>query len=91
MPDATIRERLRLVGDTGVQQGLVGVLETLLQGAKNGQIVGIAFAAVLQRQRFVTDVAGTCERHVTHARGMVRALDDKLRYLYEDRDPADDR
>ena len=90
MPDTTI-QRLRHVGDINVQRDVVAICKTLLEGAENGEIVGIAFAAVLQRQRFVTDVAGTCERNLTHTRGMVRALDDKLRYRFEERDPEEER
>lgn len=90
MPDTTI-QRLRLVGDINVQRDVVAICKTLLEGAENGEIVGIVFAAVLQRQLFVTDVAGTCKRHLTHARGMVQSLDDMLRMLGQDRDPEEER
>ena len=81
----------RPIKGVGVQPDVVEICKTLLHGAENGEIVGLVFGAVLQRQRFVTDIAGTCARHLTHARGIVRALDDRLRLDFNERYPDEDR
>lgn len=54
-------------------------LETLLDDAKRGRVVGIAFAAVLSVQTFIVDTSGECTRNPVFARGLVASLDDELR------------
>ena len=70
---------------------LIPALETLLEGARRGQITGIAFAYTRPRGRFSTNVAGLCYRNPTWARGMLGALDDELAFLVHNRDPEDTR
>jgi hypothetical protein len=56
----------------------VEVLETLLQHARAGEVIGIAFAAQLRRRAFIVNTAGEAHRNPVFARGMVAALDDEL-------------
>lgn len=74
-----------------VSRDLVEALETLLEGAKDGAITGIAFAAHLRGRRYITNVAGTCYRNITHTRGMLSALSDELGQLLGGRDPEETR
>ena len=53
-------------------------LETLLEHARSGEVIGIAFAAMLKRQTFIVNSAGEARRNPTFSRGMVAALDDEL-------------
>lgn len=61
-----------------VSRDLVTCLTQMLEGAKSGKIKGICFAAILDKNRFITNVAGLCYRNPTFARGMVSSLDDEL-------------
>lgn len=74
----------QLVKDT-VSRDTVEALQQLLDGAKEGNIVGLAFAAALKNRRYVTNVAGTCYRDATAARGMVATLDDELAMIIQGR------
>jgi len=56
----------------------ISALEQLLEGARAGDVVGIAYTALLKRRRYLTDAAGECFRDPTFARGLVAALDDHL-------------
>jgi hypothetical protein len=56
----------------------VKCLEALLEQARRGQVIGIAFAAMLKRRAYVANTAGEAHRNPTFARGMVAALDDQL-------------
>jgi hypothetical protein len=67
----------RLIPDT-ISRDLVEALEALLEGAKSGDITGIAFACTLRRQRYITNVAGYCYKNPTFARGMIASLSDEL-------------
>lgn len=80
----------KLIQDT-VSRDMIEATQTLLDGAENGEIIGIAFVAVLKQRRFVTNVAGFCHRDATHTRGMLRSLDDKLSELVAGRDPESTR
>ena len=72
-----------------VSHDLIDAIEDLLAGAKAGQIVGLTFCAVLKRQRYIVNIAGTCVRNLTHARGMLCALSDQLGDLIRQRDPGE--
>ena len=80
----------RLIPDT-VSRNTVEALQTLLDGAENGEVIGLAFVAVLKRKRYVTNVAGFCHTDATHTRGMLSSLDDKLGELVQGRDPEETR
>lgn len=80
----------RLIPDT-ISRDTVEALETLLEGARTGEITGIAFACTLKKTRYITNVAGYCYHNPTHARGMVAFLSDQLARLVHNRDPEDTR
>lgn len=80
----------RLVPDT-ISHDVVEALEVLLNGAKNGDVTGIAFAVTLKQNRYITNVAGMCWKNPTFARGMVASLSDQLGRLVYNRDPEDTR
>lgn len=71
------RPPFRLVPDQ-LSHDTVEALHELLERAKAGEIVGIAFAAMYRRRQFITNTAGECHRNPVFARGMVAALDDEL-------------
>lgn len=74
-----------------VSRDLVVCLTQLLEGAKNGQVRGIAFAAILNKQRYITNVTGLCMRNATFTRGMVTSLDDELAGIISGRDVNETR
>jgi len=80
----------RLVPDT-ISRDTVEALTVLLEAAKAGEVTGIAFACTLKRMRYITNVAGYCYHHPTHARGMVAFLSDQLARIVHSRDPEDTR
>jgi hypothetical protein len=59
----------------------VECLERLLEAARSGQIIGIAFVAMLQRREYLAEAVGEAARNPTFARGMVGALEDRISYL----------
>lgn len=69
-----------------ISRDTVEALEQLLEGAKSGDVTGIAFAAALKRKRYITNVAGFCFKNPTFTRGMVGALDDELSSLIQGRE-----
>lgn len=66
-----------LVPDT-LSNETVACLEQLLEHAKQGEIIGIAFAAMLKKRGFIVNSSGEAYRNPTFSRGMIRALDDRL-------------
>jgi hypothetical protein len=56
----------------------VECLEQLLDGARRGEVVGLAFAAMLRRRAYIVNTAGEAHRNPSFSRGMVAALDDQL-------------
>lgn len=80
----------RLVPDN-ISHDTIECLTVLLEGAKAGEITGIAFACTLKRMRYITNVAGYCHRNPTHTRGMVAFLSDQLAKVVYDRDPDETR
>lgn len=79
-----------LVKDS-VSRDVVKALETLLDGAKRGDVTGIAFVCTLKRMRYITNAAGLCYKNPTFARGMVAQLSDELGLLVHHRDPQETR
>jgi hypothetical protein len=61
-----------------ISHDTIECLKELLARAKSGEVIGIAYVAMLRRRQYFADAAGECHRNPTHARGMVRALDDEL-------------
>lgn len=64
-----------------VSPDTVEALQELLKAAQTGEAIGIVFAVMLRRQRYIVNTAGEARRSPTLARGMVAALDDELRAL----------
>lgn len=75
----------RLVPDN-ISHDVVEALGTLYELAKAGEVTGLAFVATLPKTRYITNVAGYCYRHPTHARGMVGFLADQLAGLVHARE-----
>lgn len=80
----------RLVPDS-ISRDVVEALETLLDLAKQGEVTGIAFACTLRKMRYITNVAGTCYKNPTFARGCVAFLSDQLASLVHGRDDDETR
>lgn len=66
-----------LVPDS-VSHDTVECLKTLLEHAKSGEIIGVAYTAMLRRRGYIANTAGEAHRNPTFTRGMVAALDDQL-------------
>lgn len=56
-------------------------LKELTYAFEAGELTGLAFVASRKRQRFFTDVVGSCHTNPTLARGAVMELSDKLATL----------
>lgn len=68
----------RLVSDP-ISHNTVEALQTLLDQAKSGKLIGLAYAAMYKQREFAVDTAGEAHRSPIFARGMIACLDDKLR------------
>lgn len=66
-----------LVTDTG-SHDTVQCLERLLAEARAGQLIGLAYAAIMKRRNFRVNACGEAHRSPTFARGVLAALDDEL-------------
>ena len=75
----------RLVPDN-ISHDVLEATATLHELAKTGEITGLAFVATLPKARYITNVAGYCYRHPTHARGMTAFLSDQLAGLVHARE-----
>jgi hypothetical protein len=67
----------QLAADT-ISKDTVECLEQLLAAARKGQVIGLAFVAMMKRRSYVVNTAGEAHRNPTFARGMVSSLDDEL-------------
>lgn len=61
-----------------VSTDTVECLELLLRRARKGEVIGLAYAAMLKKRAYIVNTAGTAHESPTFARGMLRALDDQL-------------
>lgn len=61
-----------------VSPDTVQCLELLLQRARKGEVIGLAFCAMLKKRAFIVNSTGEAHSSPTFTRGMLRALDDKL-------------
>jgi hypothetical protein len=68
----------RLVQAPAVSHDTVAALEALLKAARRGEVIGMAYAAMMKSRRFVVNTTGEPHRNPTFALGMVRILDDVL-------------
>jgi hypothetical protein len=69
--------RYSIVPDS-VSTDTVRCLQTLLKRAKNGEVIGLAYCAMLKQRLYIVNTAGEAHDSPTFARGMVAALDDSL-------------
>ena len=74
-----------------VSRDVIEALETLLDGAKRGEVTGIAYACSLKKMKYFTNVAGFCFKNPTFTRGMVGSLNDELADIIHHRDPQETR
>lgn len=56
----------------------VQALEYLLQEARAGRLVGLAWVCMIRGRLYEVDAAGEAKRLPTYARGLLRRLDDEL-------------
>ena len=61
-----------------ISQDTIECLEQLLKHARSGELIGIAYGAMLKRRGYIVNSAGEAHRNPTFARGMLLALDDQL-------------
>lgn len=61
-----------------VSHDTVECLEQLLNQARRGQVIGIAYAVMLKKRAYITNTAGEAHRNPTFSRGMIATLDDQL-------------
>lgn len=66
-----------LVPDS-VSTDTVKCLQLLLRRAKRGEVIGLAYAAMLKQKAYIVNTAGEAHVSPTFTRGMVAALDDQL-------------
>jgi hypothetical protein len=59
-------------------QETVKALEHLLEEARKGEVIGLAFAAMCRKRTYFVNAVGEAYRNPTFARGMVSALHDDL-------------
>lgn len=72
-----MRSPFHLVPDT-ISKDTVECLEQLLSAARKGQVIGLAYAAMMKRREYIVNTAGEAHRNPIFARGMLASLDDQL-------------
>jgi hypothetical protein len=72
-----MRPPFRLISD-GISTDTVQALTEMLDLARKGELIGLAFAGMLRKRQFFVNTSGEAHRNPTFARGMVAALDDEL-------------
>jgi len=72
-----MRPPFRLITDT-LSTDTEQALTQLLDLAKRGELIGVAFAGMLRQRRYFVNTAGEAHRNPTFARGCVSALADQL-------------
>lgn len=61
-----------------VSHDTIECLEMLLDQARRGEVIGIAYAVMLKKRAYITNTAGEAHRNPTFSRGMLATLDDQL-------------
>lgn len=72
-----MKQPFTLIPDT-VSTDTVECLKLLLNRARRGEVIGLAYCAVLKQRSYIVNTAGVAYQSPTFARGMVAALDDQL-------------
>jgi hypothetical protein len=62
----------------GISTDTEKALLQMLELARKGELIGIAFAGMTRGRKFFVNTAGEAHRSPTFARGMVAALDDEI-------------
>lgn len=73
-------EILTLVRET-VSSETIYALEYLLQEAREGHVIGIAYVALQPGRRIQVNALGEAAKEATYTRGAIRDLDDQLAIL----------
>lgn len=68
----------RLVPDN-ISHDTVEALQTLLDDAQEGRIIGVAFCAMYKQRNFIVNTAGEAHRNPVFTRGMIACLHDTLK------------
>lgn len=72
-----MKRAYQVIGDQ-LSHDTIECLERLLEEARAGKVIGIAFAAIMKRQHYVAHMCGEAHRQRVFTRGILRELDDKL-------------
>lgn len=72
-----------------ISHDTVECLEQLLEAARSGHVVGLAFAAMMKRKRYMVNVAGEAFRDPTFTRGAIASIEDELRLMIQGRADAE--
>lgn len=71
------RPPFSLIPDT-ISTDTVECLDELLRMARSGEVIGVAYVAMLKRRKYIANAAGEAHRNPTFTRGMIQVLDDEL-------------
>lgn len=74
---STRQQPFKLVPDDG-SRDTVECLEHLLEQARAGEVIGLAYAVIMRRRNFRVNACGEAHRSPTFARGVLATLDDEL-------------
>lgn len=74
-----------------VSHDVVDSLDQLSLGAHSGDVIGIAFVALLKGRRYIVNASGRCLREATFTRGAAFVLSDHLSEIIHGRDPDETR
>lgn len=77
------RKKLLKLPPPAISQDTVQALEFLVEEAKAGRVIGVAWVALHPLYKFSVDAAGETRRSPTFTRGVLRVLDDALSKLSE--------
>jgi hypothetical protein len=61
-----------------VSADTIECLARLLEQAKRGEVLGLAFGVILRRSNYTVHTTGEARRNPTFTRGVLAALDDHL-------------
>lgn len=62
-----------------ISHDTVEALQTLLEDAHSGEIIGMAFAVMYKGRDYIVNATGEAYRSPTFTRGMIQALDDRMK------------
>ena len=76
-PAQDARPTFRVVEGT-VSQDTVEHLEELLERARAGEVIGVAYVAMMKSRKYIANTAGEAHRNPTFTLGMTQVLNDAL-------------